>query len=193
MQARYFSSTRTVLPLLNTPFTHRQFHNHLTLSAPSKASPRVAAMYVRPPRPDIYANFHRTTLPIAPWSTAWEICDNILFFTTSFMWHDLSEYDFFVKRVMQVRGPARPIAFLPDMPEADILFEAGGEYYEIDTMECRQVRYGGGFTSPDEFLRRLPHLEGLVEEFPDSTDDLYAEVCREQQRLSEAAAQKPYN
>ncbi|KAJ7022176.1 hypothetical protein C8F04DRAFT_1272889 [Mycena alexandri] len=146
-----------------------------------------------PPRPDIYPNFHRTTLPIAPWSTAWEICGNIRFFTPSFVWHDLSEFNFFVKRVMQISGPTRPIAFLPEMPDADILFEAGGEYYEVDTVECRHVRYGGGFTSPDEFLRRLPRLKGLVEEFPDSTDDLYAEVCREQQRLKEAAAQKLYN
>jgi hypothetical protein len=122
---------------------------------------------------------------------AWETYTHIRFFTTSFGWHDLSRFDFYIKCVMQVRVPLRPIAFLPDVPEADILFEAGEEYYEVNTLRSRGVRYGGGFASPDEFLRRLPHLEGLIAECPDSTDNLYAEVCYEQHRPMEATAQKP--
>ncbi|KAJ7779948.1 hypothetical protein B0H16DRAFT_1448381 [Mycena metata] len=195
MQARYLTSRTALHPRLKVPLARRQFHSRSTLhnAHPPAAPAHTGSMYFRPPRPDIYAPFHRTTLPIAPWSTAWETYTHIRFFTTSFVWHDLSRFDFYVQRVMQIPGPLRPIAFLPDVPEADILFEAGGEYYEVDTLQSWQVRYGGGFSGPDAFLRRLPHLEGLIAQFPDSTDDLYAEVCYEQHRLMEAAAQKPYN
>ncbi|KAJ7729443.1 hypothetical protein B0H16DRAFT_1734198 [Mycena metata] len=177
MQTGCIGCMRTSFAVLKTALVRRQLHRsftlhgpHLTtLFTPSTVSSQATSMYFRPPRPDIYTSFHRTTLPIVPWSTNWETCDTILFFTPSLGWYNLSDFDFY----------------------ADILLEAGGEYYEIDDYSF--VWYGGGFTGPDDFLRQLPHLKRLVEEFPDNEDDLYVEACREQRRLVEAAGQKLYN
>ncbi|KAJ7874514.1 hypothetical protein B0H14DRAFT_2718009 [Mycena olivaceomarginata] len=188
MQARYLSSTRTLLPLLNTPLARRQLYR-LILTVTRR---RAAHTYTSaPPAPDIYANFHRTTLPIAPWSTDWETCDTILFFTPSLAGTTCPTVISTSSASCRSKDPSDPSRSFLTCTRQIFCSRSGGEYYEID--DCYFVRYGGGFTGPDDFLRQLPHLKRLVEEFPDSEDDLYFEACREQRRLVEASGQKLYN
>ncbi|KAJ7157495.1 hypothetical protein C8R46DRAFT_1040480 [Mycena filopes] len=142
-----------------------------------------------PPRPGaVPLTFYRSNLiDIEPWSTAWENNDQQRFFGIHDEWHDLSEFDFFVKRLMKVPGTIHPIAFHTRAIDPRILFEADNQYYEINIMDGCLVRYGAGFSSADDFLARLPRLQRVVEKFPRNCEKLYGDTAREQERLAEAA------
>ncbi|KAJ7902324.1 hypothetical protein B0H13DRAFT_758747 [Mycena leptocephala] len=155
------------------------------LQAPEPGEPVKELPTSSPSRKPVYADFHRTTLDIAPYSTDWEDTYSgspECFFKVPSHWHDLTEIDFHVKRVFGIRGTVRPIAFKP-LCEPCVLFEAGGEYYCITLVETVLVRYGGDFTGPDDFLKRRSSIEPVVEEFPDDYEEKYAATCDEQERL----------
>lgn len=99
--------------------------------------------------------------------------------------------EFLVKRVAKVPGTIRPLAFVPNVPDPLVVFEAAGKYYYLNTAAAYLDRFGGDFESHDDFLGafiRDPPIQGARHEFPDDTDDLYAAVCREQQRKAAKAA-----
>ncbi|KAF8181237.1 hypothetical protein K438DRAFT_2021208 [Mycena galopus ATCC 62051] len=136
-------------------------------------------------------DFYRTKMNLRPFSCNWDKFDEWAFFTVPSGWHDLTEMDYYVRRVFKITGTIRPLAFL-DYYEACIAFEAGGEYYYIDTgSNDHLVHFGSDFTSDDNFLRafihRRPHpLKGTIHKFPDTTD-LYEAVWREQELRKKTA------
>lgn len=134
---------------------------------------------------DNLEDYHYSALApdaIHPWSTDWDEFQSDLFAIPEH-WHDLSHADYFFKRVLGIPGSIRPIAFFPDLHDPQVLVEIRGQYYELNTMFCYVVRYGGGFSSPDEFLRLLPTLRAEQEDLTD-TNEFYAKICREQGRAS---------
>ncbi|KAJ6473760.1 hypothetical protein C8R45DRAFT_1103443 [Mycena sanguinolenta] len=135
------------------------------------------------------ASFYRTKLDIRPLSCNWEELSDWRFFCVSPQWHDLTTSDFFIQRVCKIHDPVRPLAFLP-LPDACIAFEAGGEYFYLDTCTDFLERFGGDFASDDAFLAALtrpPGLTGTTYRFPNDTDNLYAAVWEEQEKLKQAA------
>ncbi|KAF8183211.1 hypothetical protein K438DRAFT_1766895 [Mycena galopus ATCC 62051] len=137
------------------------------------------------------ASLYRTKLHLRPYSCEWEHFSDWRFFCISPEWHDLANMEFFVQRVCKVRGTIRPLAFLP-FPDACIAFEAGGQYYYLDTCRDYLERFGGNFASDDEFLAAFTRrrIIGSIYRFPNDTDDLYAAVWDEQEQRKQAAAQK---
>ncbi|KAJ6614050.1 hypothetical protein B0H10DRAFT_2221656 [Mycena sp. CBHHK59/15] len=131
-------------------------------------------------------DFRRTAIDIAPFSSDWDDFVQSWFFTVPPDWHDLTEIDFYVKRLLKIPGAIRPLAFLRACDPC-LVFAADGEYYYINTCTEFLERFGGDFASDDEFLARLPGLKGVLEAFPADTYKMYAAVCREQQRLAKAA------
>ncbi|KAF8181235.1 hypothetical protein K438DRAFT_1768068 [Mycena galopus ATCC 62051] len=138
-------------------------------------------------------DFYRTKMNLRPFSCDWDNFDEWTFFTVPTGWHDLTEMDYYVKRVFNLPGTIRPLAFL-DYQEPCIAFEADGEYYYIDTASNEHLaHFGSNFTSDDHFLRAFIHgrphpVRGTIHEFPD-TSDLYAAVWREQE-LRQKTAEK---
>ncbi|KAF7335876.1 hypothetical protein MSAN_02324500 [Mycena sanguinolenta] len=139
-----------------------------------------------------YAEFYHTTIDLGPhFSCDWPLIKR-WFFAVKHVWHDLSEMEFLVHRVAHIEGTIRPLAFVPDSPEPLVLFEAGGEYYYLNTLNDYWESYGGNFASHDAFLaafvRDHPPLRGVRYYFPEETDELYAAVCEEQEARATAAA-----
>ncbi|KAJ7152398.1 hypothetical protein C8R46DRAFT_1302736 [Mycena filopes] len=128
-------------------------------------------------------------IDITPWSTAWEIYEQPGFFMADPSCLDLSDFEFYTRALM-LPGPVLPIAFEGDYPEPCVLLQGGQEYYQVDTLNCCLVRYGGGFSSADSFLARLSFLHGVTEDFPDALDDLYGRARQEQERLDKAAREE---
>ncbi|KAF8128336.1 hypothetical protein K438DRAFT_1789558 [Mycena galopus ATCC 62051] len=142
-------------------------------------------------------NFYRTKIDLDFFSCDWENYIAEHFFAVSSYWHDLSEMDFFLRRIFKIPGPIRPLAFL-DYYEPCILFEASGEYCYLDTgSNDYLIHYGHAFASPDEFLAAFTHpdspLEGTVYKFPEDTEERYAVVYEEQVRRKEAARKAGQN
>ncbi|KAJ7226818.1 hypothetical protein GGX14DRAFT_627143 [Mycena pura] len=137
--------------------------------------------------------FYRTNIDITPLSCDWENFVPWDCFTVEYGWHDLSEVDFFVKRVAKVRGEIRPLAFLP-FDDPCIVFEAGGKYYFLNTAVSYLDDFGGDYASDDDFLKAIvdPHVERARFIFGEGTDDLYKAVDKEQrlQRRRAKAAEK---
>ncbi|KAF8139449.1 hypothetical protein K438DRAFT_1995990 [Mycena galopus ATCC 62051] len=138
---------------------------------------------------------YRTKIDLGLFSCDWE---NYAAGPVTSYWHDLTELDFYVRRLFRIHGPIRLLAFL-DFYELCILFEASGEYCYLDTggNDCQcLVHYGHAFESPDEFLTAFIHGDPPLEEteykFPEDTEDLYASGCEEltQRREAEKAGQK---
>ncbi|KAJ7222543.1 hypothetical protein GGX14DRAFT_429031, partial [Mycena pura] len=174
---------------LRHPILHRPLATVSKTFPPTKKGVRVGVE--RNPCLD----FYRTKIDLAPFSCDWDKFSDWHFFTVPPEWHDLTEMDFFARRVYKLPGTVRPLAYLMDTPEACIAFEAGGEYYYLDTASRNfLVCYGGDFTSHDSFLTafihdRPCHLEGTVHKFPDNVGDLDEVVFREQ-RLRKKVAKK---
>ncbi|KAJ6490922.1 hypothetical protein C8R45DRAFT_928754 [Mycena sanguinolenta] len=107
-------------------------------------------------------------------------------------WSDLTEMEFFVRRVMKIQGgPIRPLAFPPDHEYLCIIFEAGGNYYSLDTSNDCWEHFEGDFASDDEFLAALVGASGIRRlkwSFPDNTDDLYTAAWEEQERKAAEVA-----
>ncbi|KAJ7204736.1 hypothetical protein GGX14DRAFT_646032 [Mycena pura] len=133
-------------------------------------------------------DFYRTNINITPLSCDWENFVPWDCFDVEDGWHDLSEVDFFVKRVAKVQGEIRPLAFLP-FHDPCIAFEAGGKYYFLNTATSYLDDFGGDYASDDDFLKALldPHVEGTRFIFEEGTDDLYKAVDKEQRRRAKAA------
>ncbi|KAJ7207163.1 hypothetical protein GGX14DRAFT_698292 [Mycena pura] len=140
-------------------------------------------------RRNICANFYRTKIDIAPFSCDWDKWSEYGVFLLGPGWHDLTEFDFYVKRLLNIPGTPHPLAFLPYGPDPCVVFEASGEYYFLNLCKDYLERFGGDFASDDDFLARLPHATGKRKWLPKNTEKkkLYDRVCREQQRLAEAA------
>ncbi|KAJ7135509.1 hypothetical protein C8R46DRAFT_1361981 [Mycena filopes] len=100
----------------------------------------------------------------------------------------LSDFEFY-KRALMLPGPLLPIAFESDCPEPCVSLQGGQEYFQVDTLNCCLVRYGGAFSSADSFLAQLSFLHGVTEDFPDALDDLYGCAC-EEERLTRATREK---
>ncbi|KAF7368107.1 hypothetical protein MSAN_00876900 [Mycena sanguinolenta] len=145
---------------------HRQsFHRTLVVSSRTSAP----AEHFMNPCLDCY----RTEIDIDPLS-----------------WYDLSEVEFFVQRVMKIQGTIRPLAFLPESQYLCIVFEAGSNYYSLDTCNDCWKDFGGDFASDDEFLVAFTgpaRVSGKKYYFPDDTNELYAAVCEEQQKAVKKA------
>ncbi|KAJ6512489.1 hypothetical protein C8R45DRAFT_960572 [Mycena sanguinolenta] len=135
------------------------------------------------------AEFYRTQIDLGPFSCDWDHFVFSEFFTVGREWYDLTKMEFFVKRVMKIGGTIRPLAFLP-VQDPCIVFEAGGNYYFLDTCTSYVEDFGGNFASDDGFLAaftRPPRVTGKKYRFPKTTDELYAEVSKEQKRRAKAA------
>ncbi|KAJ7051820.1 hypothetical protein C8F01DRAFT_1376655 [Mycena amicta] len=103
-------------------------------------------------------------------------------------WHDLSEMEFYVRRVAKVRGTIHPLAYV-DGVEACVAFEAAGLYYYLNTA-AQFLEHFGRFRSHDDFLRGLsaePRIRGAVHQFPEHIVEVYAAVCKEQKRRAAKA------
>ncbi|KAF8171217.1 hypothetical protein K438DRAFT_2024108 [Mycena galopus ATCC 62051] len=136
------------------------------------------------------ASFYRTKRDLRPYSCAWKEFSDWRFFCIHPQWHDLTDMEFFIKRLCKVPGTIRPLAFLP-LPDACIAFAADGKYFYLDTCKDFLERFGGRFASDDEFLEaftRRPRITGKVFRFPDDTDRLYWAVWDEQEQRKQAAA-----
>ncbi|KAF8139446.1 hypothetical protein K438DRAFT_2030561 [Mycena galopus ATCC 62051] len=178
-------TSRPPLPALRQPIVY-----------PALAIPQSTAPTTRTPIWDQkpYLNFYRTKIDLGLFSCDWE--NNLAgdFFAVTSFWHDLTEMDFFLRRIFKIPGPIRPLAFL-DYYEPCILFEASGEYCYLDTgSNDYLIHYGHAFASPDEFLTAFIHrhtpLEGTVYEFPEDVEDLYGVVSEEQVHRRREAAEK---
>ncbi|KAJ6461425.1 hypothetical protein C8R45DRAFT_1080912, partial [Mycena sanguinolenta] len=134
------------------------------------------------------ANFYRTKINIDPLSCDWEKFPFPELFTVDQGWHDLTEMEFFVRRVAKIRGQIRPLAFLSACDPC-VVFEVAGKYYYLNTGEAYLEQYGGGFASHDEFLEDVTRdrIDGAKFCFPDDTDALYYKVWRVQDRRKSAA------
>ncbi|KAJ6447599.1 hypothetical protein C8R45DRAFT_1224857 [Mycena sanguinolenta] len=138
---------------------------------------------------DPCAGFYRTKIDIGPFSCHWEHFLFSEFFAVSQEWHDLSEMEFFVKRVMKIGGTIRPLAYLA-VQDPCIVFEASGNYYFLDRCTNYVEHFGGHFVSDENFLTALGHTPRIVGKkywFHNTTNELYAEVCKEQKQRAKAA------
>ncbi|KAF7336466.1 hypothetical protein MSAN_02300800 [Mycena sanguinolenta] len=129
-------------------------------------------------------DFYRTSIDLDPFSCDWDHFPFRRFFNVSSDWYDLTEMEFFVKRVANIQGTIRPLAYLP-ICDPCIIFEAGRKYYCLNTCTDYFEYFGGDFASDDRFLAALngdPPIRGTIHDFPDNIDDLYRAVCREQRQ-----------
>ncbi|KAJ7467436.1 hypothetical protein B0H11DRAFT_2239440 [Mycena galericulata] len=127
---------------------------------------------------------YHTELDIYPLSCDWEKWRHNSFLEVHWTWYDLTMIEFFVRRVAKVAGTIRPLAYVPNV-EPCVAFEAAGKYYFLNTAADILERFGGGFDSHDSFLAaftRDPRIKGAVHQFPNDTEELYAAVCKEQER-----------
>ncbi|KAJ7716853.1 hypothetical protein B0H16DRAFT_1612692 [Mycena metata] len=137
-----------------------------------------------------FAEPYRTDLDIHPLSCDWETW-NSDFLDIGPWWHDLTLMEFYIKRVAKVPGTIRPLAFVPNVPDAGVAFEAAGKYYYVNTAASYLDRFGSEFDSHDEFLAGLirdPPIKGARHEFPNDTEELYYAVCMEQEGKAAKAA-----
>ncbi|KAJ7062214.1 hypothetical protein C8F01DRAFT_1082760 [Mycena amicta] len=117
---------------------------------------------------EVFAEPYRTDLDIHPFSCDWENWEQADFMEVSSDWHDLSEMEFYVKRVGRIPGTIRPLAYFPAVFSACITFEAAGKYYFLNTIADYLERFGGGFRSHDDFLAafiREPRIKGGIQQF----------------------------
>ncbi|KAJ7047785.1 hypothetical protein C8F04DRAFT_1060114, partial [Mycena alexandri] len=138
-----------------------------------------------------FAEPYRTDLDLNVFSCNWDKWNSSYFIDIDPSWHDLSMMEFFVKRVAKVPGTIRPLAFVPNVPDPCVAFEAAGKYYYLNTAADYLERFGGGWESHDAFLAaftRKPSIKGAVHEFPDDTEDLFGAVYMEQNRKAAKAA-----
>ncbi|KAJ7062229.1 hypothetical protein C8F01DRAFT_127054 [Mycena amicta] len=138
-----------------------------------------------------FAELYRTTLDLHPYSCEWESWEHRRFLDVNSDWHDLSDMEFFVRRVGNVFGTIRPLAFLKAVQPC-VAFEVASRYYWLNTKSNFLERFGGRWRSHDAFLAALtstqpPVLKGAVHEFPPDVDVMYAVVCKEQKRKRRAA------
>ncbi|KAJ7060707.1 hypothetical protein C8F01DRAFT_1253195 [Mycena amicta] len=136
----------------------------------------------------VFAEPYYTDLDLGLMSCEWGNWGHIFFLDVHYLWHDLSEMEFYVKRVAKVPGTIRPLAYV-DGVEACIAFEAAGLYYYLNTA-AQFLEHFGRFPSHDDFLRGLsaqPRIRGAVQEFPDHINEVYAAVCLEQRRRAAKA------
>ncbi|KAF8171231.1 hypothetical protein K438DRAFT_2024115 [Mycena galopus ATCC 62051] len=170
---------RPQYPALHYSFTSRRLLATVKeTSAPGTSDGAPSEIVEKFPR----ASFYRTKLHLRNYSCQWEEFSDWRFFCISPEWHDLTEMEFFIKRLCKVRGTIRPLAFLP-FPEPCIAFEAGGMYYYLDTCRDFLERFGHNFASDDAFLSaftRRRRILGKLYRFPDDTDRLYWAVVDEQ-------------
>ncbi|KAJ7051805.1 hypothetical protein C8F01DRAFT_638262 [Mycena amicta] len=132
---------------------------------------------------EVFAEPCRTDLDIHPFSSDWDNWQHPSFMEVSLGWHDLSEMEFYVKRVGKVPGTIRPLAYYPELPVPCIAFEAAGKYYFLNTAADYLERFGGSFRSHDDFLAAFtedPPLRGARQEFCRDVMELFREVCEEQ-------------
>ncbi|KAJ6505354.1 hypothetical protein C8R45DRAFT_547921 [Mycena sanguinolenta] len=175
---RFLPSRVTSRPQIPTLITRRLLVTVSQSIAPTQAVPKHP-----------WADFYRTNINIEPFSCAWEEFPVQSFFSVTERWHDLTEMDFFVRRVARLRGKIRPLAFLP-VCEPCVVFAMTGKYYYLDTGESYLEQFGKGWTSDDEFLAEFTSgslFEGAKFFFSNDTDELYAKVCLEQRRRKRAA------
>ncbi|KAJ7062246.1 hypothetical protein C8F01DRAFT_1284731 [Mycena amicta] len=140
-----------------------------------------------------FAEPYRTTLNLHPYSCDWHNWTHYDFFDVYDGWYDLSEMEFFVRRLAKVSGTIRPLAFLGDAVDPCLAFEAAGKYYWLDTASSLIERFGGRWSSHDAFLAAFittqpPVLKGAVHEFPYEADELFSAVFDEQKRRAAKAA-----
>ncbi|KAJ7062253.1 hypothetical protein C8F01DRAFT_127274 [Mycena amicta] len=129
-----------------------------------------------------FAEPYCSKLDLRPFSCDWDSWSHYWSLEINEGWYDLSEMEFFVRRVAKVPGTIRPLAFL-DGVDPCIAFEADGKYYWLNTASNYLESFGGDFSSDDAFLLALtkpPHIDGAVYWFPNDTDNLYSAVCMEQ-------------
>ncbi|KAJ6503576.1 hypothetical protein C8R45DRAFT_973277 [Mycena sanguinolenta] len=179
----------------------------LSLRAVRCLSPQILAFY-RPPlicrslatvvqpvahTTDVHKNpcldFYRTNVDLDPFSCKWEDFPFWSFFRVRPSWHDLSEIDFFVRKVWNIQGTIRPLAYLP-ICDPCIVFEADGQYYYLDTCSDYLDHFGGNFASDDEFLATFKGpqpLYGTSHPFPKDMRVMYATVWEEQEQRKKAA------
>ncbi|KAJ7062261.1 hypothetical protein C8F01DRAFT_1368887 [Mycena amicta] len=139
---------------------------------------------------EAFAEPYRSKLNLRPFSCDWDSWSHYGFLDVNHGWYDLSEMEFFVRRVAKVPGTIRPLAFL-DGVDPCIAFEADGQYYWLNTASSYLESFGGDFSSHDAFLLVLtkpPHIDGAFYRFPNDTDNLYSAVCREQKLRAAQAA-----
>ncbi|KAJ7718266.1 hypothetical protein B0H16DRAFT_1700727 [Mycena metata] len=115
-----------------------------------------------------FAEPYRADIDLDVFSCSWEKWNSSYFIDIRPSWHDLSLMEFFVKRVAKVPGTIRPLAFVPNVPDPLVVFEAAGKYYYLNTAADYLERFGGGWESHDVFLAaftRKPSIKGAVHEF----------------------------
>ncbi|KAJ7062243.1 hypothetical protein C8F01DRAFT_1368873 [Mycena amicta] len=175
---------RQILPFLQSQIIRSLYTR--TVSDPGPADKKTGRRKQAP-----FAEPYRTTLNLHPYSCDWDNWDHYEFFDVQADWYDLSEMEFFVKRLTKVPDTIRPLAFIETLYPC-LAFEAAGKYYWLDTTSSYLERFGGGWLSHDAFLAAFirtqpPVLKGEVYNFPDETDHLFVAVSREQQRRAAKA------
>ncbi|KAJ7062252.1 hypothetical protein C8F01DRAFT_1368879 [Mycena amicta] len=109
-----------------------------------------------------FAEPYCSKLDLRPFSCDWDSWSHYGFLDVNHGWYDLSEMEFFVRRVAKVPGTIRPLAFL-DGVDPCIAFEADSKYYWLNTASSYLESFGGDFSSHDAFLLALTkpsHIDG---------------------------------
>ncbi|KAJ6490850.1 hypothetical protein C8R45DRAFT_928681 [Mycena sanguinolenta] len=106
-------------------------------------------------------------------------------------WDEFQFWPLFTVRLLIQGGLIPPLVFPPDYHYFCMVFEAGGNYYSLDTCNDCCEHFQGDFASDDEFLAALVSASGIRRlkwSFPDDTGDLYAAAWEEQERKAAEAA-----
>ncbi|KAJ7062236.1 hypothetical protein C8F01DRAFT_1136978 [Mycena amicta] len=190
-----------MLPLRRMPFRRQivpSIQSQITRSLSTLAVSTIPASSftektTRPKRAP-FAEPYRTTLNLHPYSCDWDSWGHWNFLEVHDRWYDLSEMEFYVRRLAKVSGTIRPLAFL-EAVDPCIVFEAAGKYYWLDTACSLIERFGGRWSSHDAFLAAFintdpPLLKGAVHEFPAEASDLFSAVFAEQLRRAAKAKAK---
>ncbi|KAJ7631582.1 hypothetical protein DFH06DRAFT_1438720 [Mycena polygramma] len=74
--------------------------------------------------------------------------------------HDLSRFPDVLHHVFDIEGTPRPLAFF-DMPDGNILFAVGAEYYSWNGEDSELHSFGSDFTSDTDFLLRIKDADSL--------------------------------
>ncbi|KAJ7194242.1 hypothetical protein GGX14DRAFT_404866 [Mycena pura] len=133
-----------------------------------------------------FAELYHTKLDLNLCLCDWEDWHDQMFLEVPLEWHDLTLMEFFIKRIAKVPGIICPLAYVPDVLDACVTFEATGKYYYLNTAADYLEHFGGGFYSHDDFLAAFtqdPPIKGTVHHFPCDMEELYAAVWEEQKRL----------
>ncbi|KAJ7222273.1 hypothetical protein GGX14DRAFT_428365 [Mycena pura] len=191
LTATMLTLRRTPFHPQNLPFRYSQITRSLSTVLQTSTSAQPANKKKTRRKRERFAELYRTKLDLNLCSCDWEDWHDHTFLEVPPEWHDLTLIEFFVKRVAKVPGIIRPLAYVPDVPDACVAFEAAGKYYYLNTAADYLERFGGGFFSHDDFLAaftRDPPIKGVMHQFPPDIDELYAAVCKEQKRRMAKAA-----